>query len=377
MRFGFGKNWENFIDKYFSEERLAIAQKHLLSFLGIESLDGKTFLDIGCGSGLHSYAAFRSGAKKIVSFDYDLASVNTTKVLWEYAGSPENWHIMQGSVLDEEFMAEFKGMDIIYSWGVLHHTGEMWKAIKNTCSLACGNSLVYLALYTDEFMPDPGEFWLNIKQKYNSSSWLTKRWLECWYTWNYTWPGSSIIQKAFGIPKQLKHIWGYKKSRGMNFYTDIKDWLGGWPMEFAKTLDVINFGENEFNFELLNLSVGEANSEYLFRQNGGDGISRHTYQLEKIPLEPPYEKINGCCWKIELPQYSNLSDKNATPQKSNLILFDDGELCLFPHSQHQRIQDIGKGSYSHWGDSLYFSSRDNSDPNDNGREYSIAFREFS
>ena len=100
------------------------------AFLGKEDLDNKTFLDIGCGSGIHSLAAFLSGAKLIVSFDYDPQSVAATRILHRKAGEPKNWKIMQGSVLDEEFLRTLGHFDFVYSWGVLHHTGQMWQAIK-------------------------------------------------------------------------------------------------------------------------------------------------------------------------------------------------------------------------------------------------------
>lgn len=130
-RFGFGKNWKKFVQHYATEERLAEAQNTLLDVLLLPNLEGRTFLDIGSGSGIHSYAAWRAGAKKVISFDYDTDSVEATKKLWELAGSPANWSIMRGDVLDTEFMRHFKDIDIVYSWGVLHHTGNMWKAIEN------------------------------------------------------------------------------------------------------------------------------------------------------------------------------------------------------------------------------------------------------
>src|SRR5687767_11581001 len=71
LRFGFGANWTDYVKKHFSEERLTIAQDHLLRFLRMSSLTGKSFLDIGCGSGLHSLSAWRAGARPVFSFDYD------------------------------------------------------------------------------------------------------------------------------------------------------------------------------------------------------------------------------------------------------------------------------------------------------------------
>ena len=83
ITFSFGENWDQFAARYFSDERVRIAQEHLLEFLGVPNLQEKYFLDVGCGSGLHSLAALRAGAGRIVSFDVDPASVRTTRRIRE------------------------------------------------------------------------------------------------------------------------------------------------------------------------------------------------------------------------------------------------------------------------------------------------------
>jgi len=259
MRFGFGKNWEDYIKKHFSEERVEISRKHMLSFLGLEDLKGKTFLDIGCGSGLHSLAALRSGAEKIYSFDYDPDSVATTRKLKEFAGNPSHWEIYQGSILDKEFLRSIEPADIVYSWGVLHHTGSMWEAMNNAAGLGKNGSLYYIALYDYEIHVDPTpEFWLDVKQRYNQSTNWGKRKMEFWYIWRFM-----LHRNVLFLPVLLVRILGYKASRGMAFYNDVKDWLGGWPMEFAKRADVGKWAE-QHGLEMLTMKTGEANTEYLF-----------------------------------------------------------------------------------------------------------------
>ena len=259
LRFGFGKNWKRYIEKNFSEERVQISQNILLGFLGFENLEGKYFLDIGCGSGLHSLAALRAGAKKIVSFDYDPDSVLTTKRLREYAGNPEHWELYQGSILDKEFLKTIEPADIVYSWGVLHHTGNMWTALDNTAALAKSGSLLYIALYDYDIQENPPpEFWLDVKQNYNRANWFGKRGMEWWYIWNF-----ALNKELQNVPQLLKVISGYKQSRGMAFYTDIVDWLGGWPMEFAKREDV-KYWADRMGLKILTMKTGEANTEYLF-----------------------------------------------------------------------------------------------------------------
>src|SRR4051794_3640357 len=103
MRYGFGRNWDEFIRRELNEARVQAALDHMLGFLKLPSLEGRSFLDIGSGSGIHSLAAFRAGAQRVVSFDYDADSVRTTRTLHERAGSPAHWTIGQGSVLDPEY----------------------------------------------------------------------------------------------------------------------------------------------------------------------------------------------------------------------------------------------------------------------------------
>ena len=101
-RFEFGKNWENYINKVGSFQ----VTKAMESFerFGIKHKSGKNFLDIGSGSGLFSLAAYKLGFKTITSFDYDLNSVNATIKLHQIFQSNNNCKILQGSVLDKNFL---------------------------------------------------------------------------------------------------------------------------------------------------------------------------------------------------------------------------------------------------------------------------------
>jgi hypothetical protein len=67
-----------------------------------------------------------------------------------------------------------------------------------------------------------------------------------------------------------------------------------------------------------------------------------------------------------------LSDSDDDPQRSRLVLTEDG-VPLRPHALHDDIR-TGAGCFSHWGVLLYFSSRDGSDPTGNGRNYVIHYR---
>jgi 2-polyprenyl-6-hydroxyphenyl methylase/3-demethylubiquinone-9 3-methyltransferase len=143
-RYDFGKNWASFIDANFSVDRRNIAKQRLLDFLKRQDLKDLSFLDIGSGSGLHSMAAYDAGASRIHSFDYDEVSVQTTARLKAIVGEPSNWAVARGDVLNLDYLRDLGLWDIVYSWGVLHHTGAMWNAIDNAAGRVAPNGLFFI-----------------------------------------------------------------------------------------------------------------------------------------------------------------------------------------------------------------------------------------
>ena len=133
LRFGFGKNWSNFL-KTLDESRIEEAVDSLKKYLKVDSLVGKTFLDVGSGSGLFSLAAHRLGAQ-VKSFDYDEDSVTCTRYLRDTYAQGSSWEVEQGAILDAEYLKKYGQVDVVYSWGVLHHTGNMYEAFENVQTL--------------------------------------------------------------------------------------------------------------------------------------------------------------------------------------------------------------------------------------------------
>lgn len=256
ITFSFGENWEAFIDSRFSEERVAAAQKHLLEFLRLPALTGKYFLDAGCGSGLHSLAAVRAGAARVVSLDLDPASVRATRALFEREGSPSHWNIVEGSVLDRDFLQTLDPADIVYSWGVLHHTGRMWEAVEAVATLMNKNALLYIALYlTTPRTPH----WLAVKRRYNRAPAWRKRVMEFWHAARHT-----ILPNVVRFRNPLPILRDRTKARGMSYWTDVRDWLGGYPYEDASVEQVLHFGRDRLDLELANISIDPTLVEYLF-----------------------------------------------------------------------------------------------------------------
>lgn len=263
VNFAFGRNWKFFLNFFFNDARLEIAQKKLLGFLGCDDLKGTRFIDIGSGSGINSLAAWRAGADEVVSFDIDQRSVEATRAMHARAGSPQNWRVLQGSILDRAFVDGLGRFDIVYSWGVLHHTGSVWAAMDNASRLIHPDGRFFVALYTPDMSLDPSpEEWLTIKQRYNAGGPLRRRRMELDYIWH-----SILHRDARNIPSLLKRFVNYKnESRGMALYVDIIDWLGGWPMEFVELHDLMAWAQDRAGLSLLKIETGEGNNEYLLGQ---------------------------------------------------------------------------------------------------------------
>ncbi len=234
-RFQFGENWKRFLT-VLNDERIAEAEKSLKQMLEIQDLHGKTFLDIGSGSGLFSLAARRLGAQ-VHSFDYDPDSVGCTQELKRrYFANDHKWTIEQGSVLDVDYLYSLGKFDVVYAWGVLHHTGAMWQALENTSLLVAKEGKLFIAIYNDQ---GGGSIrWKKIKQIYNSVPKsinfiiLVPCFIRLWFP-------TAIRDLLKGKPFQT---WkNYASDRGMSPWWDVVDWVGGYPFEVAKPEEIFDF----------------------------------------------------------------------------------------------------------------------------------------
>lgn len=260
--FPFGENWKNFL-RVLSDEHILEAQKALGTFLDTNDLSGRSFLDIGSGSGLHSLVAQRMGAR-VHSFDYDPQSVAcSVELKRRYFPDESRWTIQQGSILDDEYINGLGEFDICYAWGVLHHTGALWQALHNAQLPVRQGGLLFLAIYNDQGLISI--LWKMIKRIY-CSGWLGRMVMSLIFYPVFFLSGLMIDLVRLRNPaiRYREH----KKYRGMSLVHDWRDWLGGYPFEPAEPRKIISFYEN-LGFELVRFEPtghGFGNNQFLFRR---------------------------------------------------------------------------------------------------------------
>lgn len=258
-RYGFGRNWRSFLE-LLDEERIVAAEESLRRMLEVSDLAGRSFLDIGNGSGLFSLAARRLGAR-VHSFDYDPDSVGCAQELRRrYFPEDDGWQVEQGSVLDRAYVASLGTFDIVYSWGVLHHTGAMWTAMDHAALPVARGGRLFVALYNDQGVQS--EVWKRIKRTYCSG--LVGRTVvtaAATPVFVAGWAAADVLRGHSPLTRYTGQL-----GRGMSLVHDLHDWLGGYPFEVASPEAVLDFYRGRgFHLDRLKTARGRSgNNEFVF-----------------------------------------------------------------------------------------------------------------
>jgi 2-polyprenyl-3-methyl-5-hydroxy-6-metoxy-1,4-benzoquinol methylase len=267
-RFKFGKNWQSYAADSLTDQQIQNAVKSLRQMLRVEDLQGQVFMDIGCGSGLSSLAACLLGAEKVIAFDYDYLAVQASIDLRNKANITEDkWYITQGNVLDQEFLSTFGKVDVAYAWGVLHHTGNMWEALNAVVACVKPGGLLAIAIYNnvEKGLLNSARWW-HIKRLYNQVPAFVQKMIELGYLCYFI-TGSLLV---FRNPIEIILRRRDPEWRGMDFWHDLKDWVGGYPFEYATAGEVLMHIKDkfaDFNLVYLDTHDGHQNNQFTFRKS--------------------------------------------------------------------------------------------------------------
>lgn len=262
--FKFGENWRDFVETQISPERIADARIRFGKLFLTEEIAGKRFIDIGCGSGLSLLCALEHGPSAAVGVDIDAASIEAARMLLSRQAQGRPWNVFRCSVLDPELLAQGQ-FDVVHSWGVLHHTGDMWRALDRAGGLVADGGLLAIALYRRTRLCG---FWKLEKRIYKDAP----PWAQRGVRWVYKALFCAYMLLRLKNPFRILREYS-KTKRGMNFDHDAHDWLGGYPYESARAKDVIAFfTARGFEFVRGNIRrpgsglFGSGNDEFVFRK---------------------------------------------------------------------------------------------------------------
>lgn len=263
--FAFGENWASYA-KLIGEPQIEQAREGLLKLIPADDFKGRSFLDIGCGSGLHALAATRLGVARVVGADIDPNSAATARHVLSERGQNTPWQIENVSVFDLT-PEQFGVFDIVYSWGVLHHTGDMWQALDKAAALVAPGGLLAVAFYRETYLDS---FWKLEKRLYTSAPPLVQNAVKSGYIGAFRFARAVTGQGPFA-----DYIANYTSRRGMDFDHDVHDWLGGYPYESALAPEVDR-----------RLAAAGFKAERIFarpKSSGifGSGCDEYVYRLER------------------------------------------------------------------------------------------------
>ena len=172
----------------------------------------------------------------------------------------------QGSILEADYVRSLGTFDVVYAWGVLHHTGALHQALGAAARLVSPGGLFAFALYHRTLMCG---LWRREKRWYSAASPQAQRRARAVYV--------ALLRTRFLLAGRdfRAHVAGYQSARGMDFMHDVHDWMGGYPYEsiLAPEVDALmrrlGFARVRATDTPLTTGLfGSGCDEYLYRRAG-------------------------------------------------------------------------------------------------------------
>lgn len=254
-QFDFGQNWQDFSASRLDGLHIEQARQHFRELMAEVDLTGKTFLDVGFGQGLSLLIAYQEGAM-VTGLDINPKCAQVVERNKQALGVEEDIETIVGSVLNPEDLAKLQDrqFDIVHSWGVLHHTGDMASAINNACRFVKPDGHLVLAIYN---------------RHWSSLPWLWIKWFYCHIPVVLQKVMIGLFYPVIMLAKFL--VTGqnpFRMSRGMDFYYNVVDWVGGYPYEYASIEEMVALLE-KIGFALqksIDSKVPTGCNEYVFKR---------------------------------------------------------------------------------------------------------------
>jgi SAM-dependent methyltransferase len=262
MQFDFGKNWDDYSRKALTPDRVGQARADFCSLMGCVDLRDKSFLDIGFGQGLSLLIAAECGARAVgCDINHRCAEVLAANRRFFPSLDPSSTIPVEiGSILDDAVVDRLRTLsarsdgayDAVHSWGVLHHTGALWKALGNAVSLTAGGGFLVVAIYNAHWS---SPLWKVVKRAYGASPRIIRQAAVL-----SLYPIIALAKAA--VTRQNP----FRQNRGMDFYYDVVDWVGGYPYEYASVREVTAFleGKGFTNVKTLDSLVPTGCNQFVF-----------------------------------------------------------------------------------------------------------------
>ncbi|MDC1073056.1 class I SAM-dependent methyltransferase [Gammaproteobacteria bacterium] len=258
--FDFGENWKHYSNAVLTQNHISEAEEAFETLTREIDLKSRNFLDVGFGQGLSAFLAAKKGAN-VTCLDINLKCEEALKSTEKFFDSSvkKNINLNIGSILDSSIIKKFKndfprGFDVIHSWGVLHHTGNMNQAFFNCASMLAEDGFLIIAIYNRHWS---SPVWRVLKRIYCNTPVIGKKILITFFT--------PIIFLAKLIVTGKNPL---RSARGMDFFVDIVDWVGGYPYEYASVVEIEEIGRKN-NLQLENVrpsNVPTGCNEFIFRR---------------------------------------------------------------------------------------------------------------